>query len=643
MQLLIGIIISTPVKGQYNEKYRPRFHFSPEKGWIGDPDGLVYYDGTYHLFWWGHAVSKDLVHWKELPYPMQGGDGSFSYFSGSVVVDKKNTAGFGANSMIALYTMHKRGDTLPETQGISISKDHINFSFYPANPVLDIRKIFFRDPQVFWHQSTQKWIMVVTVPDMHKIQFYSSKNLKEWIYMSEFGDIGARSAFWECPDLFELNVDGDSSQKKWVLLIGQGPNRVQYFTGNFDGKKFKADEALKEYLNHGTGLPGKVFESFDGQNYRNWENTGAAFGNKPDNADSVVRLGYGDAVSSHNGDSSIGTLSSKPFSINKKVINFLIAGGNHPGETCINLLIDNKIVRSSTGSNSPLLKWDSWDIKEYIGKKAVIQIVDKFSHTGWGYIRIDHILFSDIALPNKLQHALWLDYGNDFYATRSFRFIDSSKSSPVFMGWLGNWEYARIVPTDWGKGFESVPREIGLKNFKEGLRIIQTPVNALKKLRRDSVYYRDQLIGGTIPQDEFKPKENSYEIEVEFKIKTTAVFGLNLLCGEGRKIKLSYNPGTSLLSLDRTNCTDYISDSIFIKKFATRMSAPAETEGGLLKLHILVDQSSIEIFTSGGKTVISALTFPSPTQTGIELFSDNGKTMLSSFKAWELSSIWSPK
>jgi len=96
---------------QYDEKYRPQFHFSPKKGWIGDPDGLIYTDSVYHLFWWGHATSKDMVYWEEQPYPMKGDDRSFSYFSGSTVVDKNNTAGFGANSMIAFYTMHRRGDS----------------------------------------------------------------------------------------------------------------------------------------------------------------------------------------------------------------------------------------------------------------------------------------------------------------------------------------------------------------------------------------------------------------------------------------------------------------------------------------------------------------------------------------------------
>jgi len=181
MVFFIISLCTVNLKAQYNEKYRPQFHFSPKSGWIGDPDGLVYFEGKYHLFWWGHAVSEDLVHWKELPYPMQGSDGSFSYFSGSVVIDKSNTAGFGPNSMIAFYTMHKRGDSLPETQGLSVSNDQINFNFYKGNPVLGVKKVFFRDPQVFWHEQTCKWIMVVTVPDQHKIHFYSSGNLKDTI------------------------------------------------------------------------------------------------------------------------------------------------------------------------------------------------------------------------------------------------------------------------------------------------------------------------------------------------------------------------------------------------------------------------------------------------------------------------------
>jgi len=159
MLLIIAFIVSeasaqqTPTKSRL-EKYRPQYHFSPEKGWIGDPDGLVIHQRKFHLFWWGHAVSDDLVHWKELPPPMKGDDKSFSYFSGSVAVDLNNTSGFGKNSMVAVYTRHFAGDSLPETQALSISRDDgLVFNYYAQNPVLDIGKVFFRDPQVFWFRS----------------------------------------------------------------------------------------------------------------------------------------------------------------------------------------------------------------------------------------------------------------------------------------------------------------------------------------------------------------------------------------------------------------------------------------------------------------------------------------------------------
>jgi fructan beta-fructosidase len=637
---VMALLSIQKLDAQYTEKYRPQFHFSPKKGWIGDPDGLVYSEGTYHLFWWGHAVSKDLVHWEELPYPMKGGDRSFSYFSGSVVVDKQNTSGFGANSMIAVYTMHKRGDSLPETQALSVSNDRVSFDFYKGNPVLDIRKIFFRDPQVFWYEPTKKWIMVVTVPDLHKIHFYSSRNLKEWTYLSEFGDLGPRSAFWECPDLFEVDVNGDPFKSKWVLLIGQGPNRVQYFIGFFDGKRFRADEETSAYLNNGIGLPGKVFESFDRGDFSTWKVSGEAFGKHPDTGDSVVRIGSGDASSLNGSNSKTGTLTSPSFTITEPVINFLIAGGNHPDTTCINLLVNNKVVRTSTGTNSDLLKWDGWDVNDLMGRKAVIQIVDKYSGSDKGYIRIDHILFSKVLQPKNLQHALWLDYGPDFYATRSYRFPENPEHKPVFIGWMGNWDYANSVPSEWGKGFESLPREIALQKFPEGTRLVQKPIDNLKQLRKDSVSFFNRTVKGTIDLKEFRPNKNCYEIEAVFSTEGLSKFGFNLLVGEGRQLVVAYDPKTSTLCLDRMNCSDFKSNEIFSKKFPAKAYVGVEPQNNQIRLHFLVDQSSIEIFTNEGKNVMSMLTYPSPTQTGIQVFSELGSTRLVSLKAWQLESIW---
>ena len=141
----------------YSELFRPQYHFSAKSGWLGDPDGMVRFNDLYHVFWWGHAQSPDLVHWEERPYPMVGDDGSFVYFSGSVVVDKNNTAGFahGTNDapMIAVYTMHDK-TTGDETQGLSISHDATSFDFYDGNPVLTSDESAFRDPQVWWDART---------------------------------------------------------------------------------------------------------------------------------------------------------------------------------------------------------------------------------------------------------------------------------------------------------------------------------------------------------------------------------------------------------------------------------------------------------------------------------------------------------
>jgi fructan beta-fructosidase len=238
----------------YNdEPYRPSIHFTPEKYWMNDPNGMVYLDGEYHLFYqynpyrsfwgnlsWGHAVSKNLINWEHLPtalFPDKSGD----IFSGSAVIDKNNTAGFGENAMIAIYT--SSGARQNQSLAYSLDKGR-TFTKYEANPVLtDENIIDFRDPKVFWHKETNKWVM--SLATSQTITFYGSKNLKEWEKLSEFGDgIGGHGGVWECPDLFPLTYNG---QTKWVLLVSINPGApnggsgTQYFIGDFNGTAFKAD------------------------------------------------------------------------------------------------------------------------------------------------------------------------------------------------------------------------------------------------------------------------------------------------------------------------------------------------------------------------------------------------------------------
>ena len=636
--LIFSLLSVFLANAQYQEKYRPQYHFSPLKGWIGDPDGLVFTEGKYHLFWWGHAVSTDLVQWTELPYPMKGGDGKFSYFSGSVVVDKKNTAGFGEGSMIAVYTKHLSGDSLPETQAISASNDGISFKYYENNPVLDIKKIFFRDPQVFWYEPEQKWVMVVALPAEHKIQIYESKDIKNWVFCSEFGGLGAQNAFWECPDLFQVPIKGNPSLKKWVMMIGRGPNRVQYFPGHFDGKTFIADRETIDNLTIGKGLPGKTFTGFDGKKFDGWKMQGNAFGDKPVYTDTVVHLGRSFASSASNLLLK-GALRSPDFTINQNAINFLIAGGNYPGQTCINLIIDDKVVRTTTGDGSNVFKWNGWDVSDLKNKVASIQIVDLSSSDKHGYFAVDHIQFADQILDNGLEHALWLDYGQDYYATRTWRDIDQKSERTVAIGWMGNWEYARKAPTSWGKGFQSLPRIMELKETEGRYRLTQNPVPELNQLRK--IYFeKNHLSLSSDKVSLFNLNKNSYEMELIYQPGDAKLFGVDLLVGEGRKLRLSYNYKTSELCLDRTLCTDFTVDTAFTSKFAVKMKAPVKLDGGLLKLKIFVDQASVEIFTNEGEVVLSAVTYPSEKQLGVDFFSQNGQTLLQSVKVWEMASVW---
>ncbi|MDD6211222.1 MAG: GH32 C-terminal domain-containing protein [Bacteroidales bacterium] len=243
------------------EQYRPLYHFSPEYGWMNDPNGMVYKDGEYHLFYqynpyasiwgnmhWGHAVSKDLIHWEHLPVALAP-DGLGTIFSGSCVIDKDNTAGFGAGAMIAFYT--SAGER--QTQSMAYSLDNgRTFKKYSRNPVLTSTVRDFRDPKVFWHAETGKWIMVLAAGQ--EIQIYSSSDLKHWEMESAFGEgQGAHGGTWECPDLVQLPVKG-TELKKWVMICNLSPggpsggSATQYFVGEFDGKKFineSAPEVIK--------------------------------------------------------------------------------------------------------------------------------------------------------------------------------------------------------------------------------------------------------------------------------------------------------------------------------------------------------------------------------------------------------------
>jgi len=269
---LLSLLALSGFGQTYKEPYRPRVHFSPKEHWTNDPNGLVYFEGEYHLFFqynpfgdvwghmsWGHAVSQDLIHWHELPVALREENGVM-IFTGSVVIDRGNTSGFCLGNkpcMVAVYTGHKPP---LQTQNLAFSNDRgRSWTKYTNNPVLNLNMSDFRDPDVFWSEQSKRWIMAVSLPNDHKVVFYASPDLKRWDRVSEFGPAGATSGQWECPDLFQLPVDADPSKPRWVLKVGlnpgglQGGSGEQYFIGTFDGTRFVNDNppALSLWSDYG--------------------------------------------------------------------------------------------------------------------------------------------------------------------------------------------------------------------------------------------------------------------------------------------------------------------------------------------------------------------------------------------------------
>jgi levanase/fructan beta-fructosidase len=264
----------TEISFSEEELFRPNFHFTPQKAWMNDPNGMFYLNGKYHLYFqyypddnvwgpmhWGHAISEDLISWKEQPiaiYP----DSLGYIFSGSAVVDHKNTSGFGKDGIVpvvAIFTYHdiikeKKGDIDFQSQAIAYSLDEgMTWTKYAGNPVIPNTGIKdFRDPKVIWNEAQKRWILVLAT--YGETFFYGSKDLKSWNYLSSFGEgVGEHGGVWECPDFFPIKAE-NSDEVKWVLLQSLNPGHVnggsgtQYFVGDFKNNEFVLDEGFAQDL-----------------------------------------------------------------------------------------------------------------------------------------------------------------------------------------------------------------------------------------------------------------------------------------------------------------------------------------------------------------------------------------------------------
>ncbi|MFK8909009.1 glycoside hydrolase family 32 protein [Streptomyces sp. YS-3] len=688
-------------KPPYSETYRPEFHYTPQKNWMNDPNGLVYFKGEYHLFYqynpdgnswgdmsWGHAVSGDLVHWKELPLALSHDDKEM-VFSGSAVVDWTNTTGFGTKAnppMVAIYTSNDKG-TGKQAQSIAYSTDRgRTWTKYQGNPVIDLGSKDFRDPKVQWFAPTQSWLMTVSLSAEHKVRFHSSKNLKNWELLSDFGPAGATGGAWECPDLFPLAVDGDKKRIKWVLVVNINPGGItggsgtQYFVGDFDGRTFTADDKGSY-----TPPPGVIVQDFEGTDFGTWKATGTAFGEAPATGSLAGQSevagydGEGFANSFHSGDATTGTLTSPPFTVDNPYLNFKVGGGNHPHqddtvlergpvprgtgladlegdtyggwtatgpafgttraqpvsrETSVNLLVDGQVVASATGSNSETLDWASFDMRPYVGKTAQIQLVDN-NTDGWGHIMADRFTTASAPAKSVAQRADWADYGKDYYAAVSWENAPGGRR--YMIGWMNDWEYGGSIPTSPWRGAQSIPRQMALRTVDGRIQLTSEPVDSLASLREG----RPATASGVTVTTTSQPliganaQGKGLDIETTFSLKDAERFGLKVRTGTGgEETVIGYDTTTQELYVDRTHSGEVG----FSSAFPGVQRAPMKAENGKVKLRVLVDESSVEVFGGRGESVITDQIFPDPTSRGVRVFAENGSVRLDQATVWHLGS-----
>jgi fructan beta-fructosidase len=483
-------------------QWRPLYHFTPAKNWTNDPNGLIFLNGVYHLYnqqnpfenhWghmsWGHATSIDLVHWKHLPIAMPetiDKDTTWRY-SGCAVWDKNNTSGFckKGGCIVAIYTADQP-NLKKESQFIAYSNDGgLTYTNYKNNPVIDLQKKDFRDPNVTWNAAIQKWLMVVSLPTEHKLRFYASHNLKEWDLLSEFGPAGYISAAWECPSFMQVPVEGNPAKKKWVLAISAaGAERgvfIQYFVGAFDGKTFKND-----------------------------------------NPDALI------------------------------------------------LAVDN---------------------------------------------------------------------GDCFYAAIPWNEVPQQKQ--IYIGWMVPGPQATYP---W-RGQMSVPRDLSLRQTKDGLRLIQQPSsiiqNNLAKLSGNKVIALNNVkISNTekILNTVSKMRGNSYWLDALLAVTPGTNAGFKIAQQKNKdnattaETIVGFNASPGNIYIDKTN-----SGNAKLDKDRLVLTAEAGKTESTIRMQILFDKSSLEVFFNNGEKVLTTYIFPGKNANGLSAFAEHGSITIKSLKIWDLS------
>jgi fructan beta-fructosidase len=484
--------------------WQPQLHFSAPPNWINDPNGPIFLNGQYHLFFqlnplgdqsahksWGHAVSSDLIHWKHLPVALREENG-ISIYSGSTVLDSNNTSGLCGNPgekapscLVAIYTGASQEK---QTQNIAVSRDGgTTWTKYSANPVIDAGLKDFRDPKVFWHTASKSWVMVVSLPTQHKVRFYRSANLLQWQLAGEFGPAGAVSGVWECPDLFELPVrdgNGNLDSTRWLLNVNVNPGGPaggsgdQYFIGRFDGSHFIED---------------------------------------------------------------------------------------HPGSG-----------------------------------------------------------------------AHWADWGKDFYASTSFSNLPPDRD-PIWIAWMSNWQYAGKLPSLPGRGQMTMARSLYLRESpahpaptpgQEPLQLVQQPVLPIPDFKPYTAMFGAPPFQTIAEANAHLAKDKApgsiYVLRFEIDPGEATRAGVRLRRGTANpnepaqeETVVGVDTEKSQIFLDRTHSgyTDWSPD------FPARMTAPLKhPQAGSIRIDIVVDKNSIEVFAEDGETVLTSLIYPSESSQGLSFY-----------------------
>jgi sucrose-6-phosphate hydrolase SacC (GH32 family) len=641
----------------YQEEYRPQFHYTQGQGFVNDPNGLVYYQGEYHMFYqdrqacgqaWGHAISRDLVHWTELGIAIPC-EGTERIFSGSIVIDKDNTSGFGTAEnppMVAIYTSARPGN---QSQSLAFSLDRgRTWTKYEVNPVLDIGSGSFRDPKVFWHEETQRWIMPIALSSLRQIAFYSSANLKDWTFESHFGPLGAVTGEYEVPDVFPLTVE-ETGEEKWVMLVNINPGAInggsalQYFVGEFDGHEF-TQENVQPYSSPAGAVNVADFEA---TGYGSWTTTGTAFGTGPTAGaltGQAAIVGYeGDRLvnSRQPAASAVGTLTSPPFEITKGYINFLVGGADAPllpgssAEATVNLVVDGERVRTATGDNSNWLDWNAWNVEELVGRTARIEAVDTLTTGNQGSILLDQVTFADGPALSGQDRTDWADWGRDFYAAITFDNVPDDRR--LMVGWMSNWQYTRDVPTSPWQSAQSEPRELSLRQIDGEPQLVQQPVDELASLRHSVDTTRVAMLNDR--ERTLDARGKALDIELELDMQTADRAGIKVLTGNGEETVIGYDAVRQELFVDRTRSGNVD----FHPRFASISRAPLELpRGQRLKLRILVDHMLVEVFADQGRRVFTETVFPGMDSDGVELFAEGGRAAVRNLNVWQMRSIWFP-